>query len=220
MYKVNEMKILLDEMIAELGPGIWRAFLPPHQVSMFGTPRDRRGRRSVILAHAPMFDRSARTLSFDGKGVTVLNLGQTPIALIVDPGHSGLDDSTSETTALDPQKHLGPGDQQFLLLIAKELREESRQAGEAFLSRVRDKHPGDLKEHPRLKFTERFWFVVIQPRAQALSISVRGSSEHLSSSKLQLTTDKSGYTRFKLQRLADVDEAIRLIDHSNRTSVQ
>jgi len=214
------MKMLFED-VTEITDGIWRVIVDPTDISIFGTAKSVYGDRSVLLATQPEYDSVARKLSFERSNALLLNLGSGSDTLIFkstsDPAQpSSLleDGGTRDTPAV-----LGQGDNQFLKLVDSELRGEANMVAKRLLQKVRDIWPGDLKKGIRNNFSntpDNFWYVVVQPRVQELSITVRGRPTRFQASKIELKDDRPGYTRFKLAKLSDLDSAFDIISQSTR----
>lgn len=207
------MKLLLEDAI-EVGNGIWMTHVAPHQLAMLGECKSSRGRRSVLLAASPTFD-EGRGLILDTETLSVLNLGTTPSTVVIDTAIS----AEALERADDGSDNYGPGDREFLSLVKSELADEAQAAAFKLFEQVRAENPGDLKRGNRLNFSntpDNFWYVIVQPRAQSLSVTVRGEPRRFGISSLELKTDRPGYTRFSVSRLSEVSEAIRLIAQSKR----
>jgi hypothetical protein len=99
------------------------------------------------------------------------------------------------------------------------LRGDALVAAKDLFSLVRQLYPGDLKRGKLMNFSntpDNFWYVIVQPQMQALSITVRGGPERFQPSTLELKPDRPGYTRFKLQASKDTPEVLRIIGKSKR----
>ncbi len=203
-----------------MGEGIWEAALQPHQVRMFGEVRHSRGDRSILLVDAPTFDSAGRSLSFDADEASAVNLGTRPIVLVIDASAPpSAAPANSKSTQDDDVKSYGPGDRDFLRLVER-LPEVPRAAAQRLLAEVRSRWPGELKRGIKTNYSntpDNFWYVVVQPRAGELSITVRGEPSRFGGmTKLQLKDDRPGYTRFKLARMEDVPDALEIIGASKR----
>jgi hypothetical protein len=200
-----------------LGSQVWEIEVPPHQVRLFGECRRTEGPRSVLLVSDVEFDEQAGTLTFDMEGAVPLNVGTTSIALAV--GNTAPRETRQGGRSHDPVvASLGSGDQEFLSL-ARALPPDGYAAAEELLFGVRSEWPGDLKRGLRQNFSEtpdNFWYVVVQPRAGELSVTVRGEPEAIKDAKLPLKQDRPGYSRFKVRRVADVPLALAIIRQSRR----
>lgn len=212
------MKILLDE-VEELGNGIWFTLVPSHQLSLIGPPKAIRGRSSVLLAASPSFDRGKKQLVLKSEDIVVLNIGTSPRTVVVDTIISA-EALTRQDDTPEPQNlNRGPGDQEFLALAERELHGDALTLAERLLHEVRERWPGDLQRGARNNFSntpDNFWYVIIQPRVQGLSITIRGRPERFSSEPLELRNDRPGYTRFTLKSSAEVPAAINLIEQSKK----
>jgi hypothetical protein len=121
--------------------------------------------------------------------------------------------SRSEGHPLDTDLRVGPA-------AERELRGEAQEVAVDLLRELRRRSAGDLKRGLKNNFSntlDNFWYVIVQPREQALSITVRGKPEMFRPSPLELRVDRPGYTRFKLQTVDQLPEALRIIFwHLNR----
>ncbi len=215
-----KMKMLFDDANLK-GDGVWLVTIPPHQVLMLGQPKATLGMRSVLLVENPAFNPSAATLQVDIDSIQVLNQGTTAKAVVVEskPVKTEVEMVATPVQPQDAPHQCGPGDREFLHLVERELRGPVREAAEAILRTVRARYPGDLQRGLRLNFKntpDNFWYVIVQPRAQGLSITVRGSPARFLPSTLELKDDRPGYTRFTLKHPSEVMEAFRVIERSKR----
>jgi hypothetical protein len=207
------MRLLLDK-VRQVHEGVWVTNVPPHQLGMFGPAKATRGQRSVLLASTPTFDQSQGQLVLDADEVSVLNIGTTPTVVVLDTGVLA---DASKATAGEGEH--GPGDREFLSLVERELHGDALVAAKDLFQLVRQLYPGDLKRGKLMNFSntpDNFWYVIVQPQVQALSITVRGNPERFQPSTLELKPDRPGYTRFKLQAAKDTPEALRIIGKSKR----
>jgi hypothetical protein len=198
--------------------GCWLASIPPHQVAKLAKPLMARGTTSVLLVSTPHFDGDRHQLRFGADDVAVLNLGTTARTFVVDAVSS--DDAASKQQATDQEAgQLGPGDREFVHLTETELRGEAKEAAIDLIREVRRRWPGDLKRGERNNFSntpDNFWYVIVQPRVQALSITIRGVPSRFQSNLLDLRVDRPGYTRFTIKSSDEIPEALRLIEQSKR----
>ncbi len=207
------MQIVFPDSL-ETSPGVWITNVPPHQLNMFGAANGALGKTSVLLVTNPKFDGDRDQLSVEAERVHLLNIGSTPRTLVIDA--DGGDTSAVGADSLAAQ---GPGDREFRYLVDAHLRGEAREAAHAILSQVRATSPGDFKRGERNNFSntpDNYWYVIVQPRMQALSITVRGDVEKFQPSALALVTDRPGFTRFQLRGLDEVEEALKLVKSSAR----
>ena len=87
------------------------------------------------------------------------------------------------------------------------------------LREVRHRNPGDLSRGKRHNFSntpDNFWYVIVQPTSQSLSITVRGKPDQFRPTSLEVKDDRPGYTRFKLRDPAEIDAALAIIGASKR----
>jgi hypothetical protein len=204
------MKLLLENA-TEIAKGVWLTQTPSHQITRIGTPKTAQGRRSVLLASSPAFDLEQHSLVLDADAIVVLNVGTTAATVIIDPTAAEETDAAERGETSTEQ---GPGDSEFLSMVERELRGEALEVGVDLLRAVRQRSPGDLKRGELNNFSntpDNFWYVIVQPRVQALSITVRGKPDKFGPSSLDLREDRPGYTRFKLQLVEQLPEALRII---------
>ena len=195
--------------------GLWLTKVPPHQLSMFGPPNASRGKTSVLLVTEPQFDEEKDQLAVDAGRVLVLNVGSSSRTLVIDADGGELQgESVADLT------NEGPGDREFRDLVDVHLKGEAHEAAHAILTKVRATSSGDLKRGGRNNFSntpDNFWYVIVQPRTQSLSITVRGEPEKFQPSTLTVVEDRPGFTRFQLRSLDELEEAQRLIKASRRS---
>lgn len=212
------MKMLVEE-VREIANAVWLARLAPHEVKLMGAPKTTQGNRSVVLVEGAKFDDDDGFLQVDASTVQVLNLGTSLDTVFI--GSTSLNAGTSAADGDTPlaEGSSGPGDKEYLRLVEKELRGEAQNAATAILREVRTRYPGDLQRGKRSNFKntpDNFWYVIVQPRAQSLSITVRGRPERFESEVLEIKQDRPGYTRFIIKEMSEVPEALRIIEHSKR----
>lgn len=205
---------MLIENAKPLADGIWSASTPPHTLQMLGEPKASKGTISILGVEEPVFDGSAKSVRFDAARTTVLNLGTSDRLLIVAQNSTGGTGAGSQESI-----SFGPGDNEFLRVAKTVLTGDPMKTAELVLRGVRAVSSGDLKRGKRLNFSnvpDNFWYVIVQPRVQGLSITVRGLPERFGPSKLELKIDRPGYTRFQVANPEDVQEALRIIALSKR----
>jgi hypothetical protein len=211
------MKILLDDVVAALN-GCWLARVPPHQLSKLSQPLTTRGITSVLLASSPAFDQDHRQLCLDADHVVLLNLGTSPRTFVIDTIVGSDVVVEAQAGSERPERDFGPGDREFLQLVEGKLRRDAQEVAVDLIREVRQRWPGDLKRGQRNNFSntpDNFWYVVVQPRAQSLSITLRGAPDRFRSN-LALRMDRPGYTRFTINDISQLPEALRLIEQSKR----
>lgn len=205
--------------VLEIKPGIWAFDMPPHQVRHFGNAGHAIGPQSVLLFRSYDYDAGNHHLHFDIEDVSAINVGTTSKAIGIAVGPCEMDvDEASSLDALDSSS-LGPGDREFLRLARSELSAATAQVAEQLLLGVRRKSPGDLKRGKTRNFSEtpdNFWYIIVQPRIDELSITVRGAVEHFEPiAQLEIKDDR-GNTRFKVKSKDDLTAALQIIFHAIR----
>lgn len=212
------LRLVIDDVRA-LAVGVWNLNLQPSEVQRLGGVRNSAGGRSILLIDNAIYDEASRTLGFDASSVRVLNLGTSPDTVAVASLGSAQDASVRLGLG-QAEPNYGAGDLEFLSLVEKRLRGTAASAAKELLRRIRGREAGDLQRGQRLNFKntpDNFWYVIVQPTVQALSITVRGRPSSFDSVPgLALVNDRPGYTRFKLTRPDQVEGALRTIWSSRR----
>ncbi|HEV2161740.1 MAG TPA: hypothetical protein VGR52_05850 [Stellaceae bacterium] len=201
--------------VRQLGPGIWQTELSPRDVRSLGTGLSSSGAISVVLLDKLQRD-DKETLRFSPHAANVLNVGNTPRTIFIAANETSGGSERAKPVQAKPivnSSELGRGDKEYLSAL-HELPEQVRIAGEVLLQRVRGHIPGDLRRisHRRYQETpDNFWFVRIQPRDKSISVTVRGLPNRFNVSKLKIVADRRPYSRFKINHISEVDEAIHVI---------
>lgn len=114
---------------------------------------------------------------------------------------------------------MSKGDREFIELAEALLDTSMRRAAAALLAGVRLHFPGELKRGLSRNFSEtpdNFWYVIVQPRVQQLSITVRGPVSLFEGVTHLPVKDDRGNSLFKLTGEQDVDAALKLISLARR----
>lgn len=207
--------------VLELGAGVWQISMSPKQVRLFGEPSVvSQGHRSVVLVDGAVFDKETRVLSFPADGALAINLGDCDdVLLISTQGGSSYVSSQSHAAANVIDVEYGYGDRDFLDMARRLLSEQMYIAAAKLLAGVRERSSGSLKRGKTRNFSEtpdNFWYVIIQPRIDELSITVRGPVEHFEGYGSLEIKDDRGNTRFKVKSEKDVPEALKMIFRAKR----
>jgi hypothetical protein len=205
--------------VKEIKAGIWSFEMPPHQVRHFGSSGHAMGSKSVLLFNSYDYDADSHQLHFNLEDVSAINVGTTSTALGIATDFCGEEDGDAkDTDALDPM-FFGQGDREFLRLAKLELSVDIAQVAEKLLLGVRQKSAGDLKRGKSRNFSEtpdNFWYVILQPRIDEISITVRGAVSHFEPiARLEIKDDR-GNTRFKVKSADDLPAALQIIFHAIR----
>jgi hypothetical protein len=205
----TSMQITFENSISA-AIGLWVTEIPPHQLKMFGDPNRADGTSSVLLVTKPSYNEETERLTVQAEDILVLNVGTTARTLVIDANGAAADGAELQQ---------GPGDRDYRSLVDLHLKGEAREVGHAILTKVRAASTGDLKRGERNNFSntpDNFWYVIVQPRTQSLSITVRGEPDGFLPSSLALVADRPGYTRFQIRSVDEVEEALRIIQASTR----
>jgi hypothetical protein len=199
-----------------LSDDVWALKMAPHEIRHFGQAPSASGIRSVLLLTSCEFNPKTNELRFPLGAAVPLNIGTTDSVIAMLSGDSQVHARSDDVLAAGSA---GPGDRAFLSLVRSELSQAMVSAAEKLLAGVRARSPGDLKRGKSRNFSEtpdNFWYVIVQPRINEISVTVRGSVSHFDGvSKLEIKDDR-GNTRFKVRGETDVDEALKLISHAIR----
>lgn len=207
------------EKAALLSDGVWSAPLSQSEVQMFTRGRSAgMGQVSVLGVIEPEFDEPTCTLSIDSRQVHVLNIGKSDRTLIVDLGKSPSAIPEDQTNAPTPQpsetSSAGRGDAMFVVSCHHHLAPDLVSMVEQLLAEVRSRYPGELHEGLARKWVnhpENFMALTIQNRDQSFAIHVKGEPEDFSAPTLEIKPDRGSYSRFKLKRQEQLNDAISVI---------
>ena len=186
---------------------------------MFGNAPSSSGSKSVLLISKPVFDARHQQLSFDADAATPLNIGTGTVTIAVASDSQSATATRQEARQDDSTVAFGPGDREFLRLVQELLPSSMQKAAASLLSGVRAVSAGDLKRGKAKNFSEtpdNFWYVIVQPRVEQLSITVRGTVEHFQHVARLPIKDDRGNTLFKVSGEEDVPAALDIIFHAKR----
>lgn len=205
--------------VKQLVEGVWRLEMPPHQVRLLGNPSSAVGERSIVMLREGKYEPATETLDFDIGDASALNVGTQSETIVVLSTAAVAQSRGEVDVATDSQATMPAGDREFLRLVRDELPVPMQRTAEQLLAGVRKRYPGELKRGQSRNFSEtpdNFWYVIVQPRVEELSITVRGAVEHFEPvAKLQVKDDR-GNTRFKVKGCDDIEAALELIFHARR----
>lgn len=202
-----------------LAEGVWGLKMPPHQVRMFGNPLSSKGSKSILLVSNASFDLNSRELHFEADGTLPLNVGTGSFTIAVSTNIAAIAEVQPTPTGEDLTAHFGPGDQEFLRLTRDLLPTPMQNASVALLRGIRARSAGDLKRGKSKNFSEtpdNFWYVIVQPRVEQLSVTIRGPVAHFRDMAELPIKDDRGNTLFKVTHESDVPAALDLIFHAKR----
>jgi hypothetical protein len=156
-----------------------------------------------------------KRLEFDLETAIALNVGTTSETIAIDASASAASLSSLQVGGQHTDGHIfGPGDRQFLTMANAELSEGMAAVAQTLLEGVRTKSAGDLKKGLNRNFSEtpdNFWYVIIQPRIDQLSLTVRGPVRRFQGVTHLQVKDDRGNTLFKVCSPDDVEAALELI---------
>lgn len=206
------------EQAQEISKGVWSFSLPPHQVRMFGKCDNALGWRSVILLKEAAFNPATGDLAFGVEDATALNIGSSidTVAVLSKQIGEQLEEASPAATE---KATMSRGDRDFLDLCRIELPDHMQRTASALLAGVRSRAPGELKRGLSRNFSEtpdNFWYVIIQPRVEQLSITVRGPVNLFAGVTHLQVKDDRGNSLFKVSGEQDVDAALNLIFRAKR----
>lgn len=199
----------------QLGDGVWRARLSPSEVRLLDPRAEGIGGVTILLlTDAPKFDAATQHLSFDPSKAKLLNAGTSDIAILI----GGATTSTKELGAKSGgAAPLSSGDSRFINAIPAHLCD----LGTKLLSEVRRKYPGDLTYYEAsgkyVDAPDNFWTIRPQPRDGSFRITVRGRPASFDGSgTLKIKPDMPGYSSFKIERVAQIEEFMQVLGQVRR----
>ncbi len=207
--------------VTELTEGVWELEMPPHQMRMFGNAAASKGRKSVLLVANASFDPHSHELRFDADQAFPLNVGTGSSAVAIASDVAAATEPVRGGAQVEGAGGYGPGDREFLVMARKHLPPPMQRAALALLNGVRARSAGDLKKGKARNFSDtpdNFWYVIVQPRVEQLSITVRGTVDHFQPVARLPIKDDRGNTLFKVSGEEDVPAALELILHAKRKS--
>lgn len=203
--------------VKQLGSNVWETSLSPSEVRRLCDCTNSIGAVSVVILSDAPTHVGADKMTFDIAGAAVTNVGSTARTLIINgKAPPTIHDRLARQRELKAE--YSEGDKIFLNCL-KILPPEVRTAGEKLLAEIRNHFPGSLRRVSETRFQEtpdNFWFVTVQPRAKSILITVRGLPDIFQPSTLNILEDRRPYSRFKVNSVADVSEAVRIL----RTAVK
>jgi len=205
--------------VHEIEEGVWSFDMSPHQVRHFGGAASSVGSRSVMIFSDYEFNSSTGELHFQAEDVVAINVGTEPHVIGLEAQSNKVEKKQGLTQQNLDERIFGYGDKTFLRMTKKELPDHMHRAAVALLNGIRANSSGDLKKGQSRNFSDtpdNFWYVIVQPRIEQLSITVRGSVDHFKSvAKLPIKDDR-GNTLFKITCEEDVPKALEIIFHAKR----
>ena len=203
----------------QISEGLWSFEMPPHQVRHFGNAPSSVGSRSIMIFSNYEFDAKAGELNFESDDVVAINIGTEPIVIGLEAQSQIKEKPGNSIHQKLEERPFGRGDREFLRMTKNDLPIAMQKAALALLNGVRARSAGDLKKGKSRNFSEtpdNFWYVIVQPRIEQLSITVRGAVDHFENiAKLPIKDDR-GNTLFKVTCEEDVADALQIIFHAKR----
>ena len=205
--------------VEQIGERVWAAALTPAEIARLGTPAASVGERSVIGVTRPHFEQDRRVLSFDPGAARILNKGAQSTAIIVDLGEA----ARADTPGLpdDDDGAFRRGDDAFIDECRGHLPRMLAEGVVQIIADLRRKYPGHFREGPGRKWTnqpDRFVALTIQPRDRSLAIHVKGRPDDFSAPSLDIRPATDGYCRFKVDDVAQLADAGRVVQTAARNS--
>jgi hypothetical protein len=204
--------------VEQIGERVWAAALTPAEIARLGTPAASVGERSVIGVTRPHFEPDRRVLSFDPGAARILNKGAQSTAIIVDLGEAAQADAPGLP---DDDDAFRRGDDAFIDECRAHLPRMLAEGIVQIIADLRRKYPGHFQEGLARKWTNQpgsFVAVTIQPRDRSLAIHVKGRPGDFSAPSLDIRRDTDGYCRFKVDDVAQLADAGRVVQAAARSS--
>jgi hypothetical protein len=196
-----------------LGGGIWATRLTPAEVRRLGAGTTASGRRSVIGIHDPIVQNDRGQVTFEPGTAIIFNAGTSDEAILIDLGCSTVTAPpiVSTSNAHGSSQKMNVGDTEFLSEVQRLLGPQSAEVAREFLIKIRENRPGDLQKGKKwINYPDNFLAIVIQPRKKKMIIYLRGKPSEYDGRSINLEPDW-GYTRFILDSVHQVDDAVRIV---------
>ena len=197
-----------------LSPHVWGVRLTGADVRRLGEPKARGGQRSIVSVTDACFVQETRLLSFSPEHATVLNIGLTDDALIIDVGNDASAEIAPALTkhAAPTAEPFGSGDAAFLAECRRLLGANLVKMGTELLQELRKRYPGKMIEGFARKWVNHpanFVALTVQNRDQSFAVHVKGRPNDFAAPTLDIRPDRGSYCRFKLQQ--EGQDAIKII---------
>jgi hypothetical protein len=204
--------------VEQIGERVWAAALTPAEIARLGTPAASVGERSVIGVTRPHFEPDRRVLSFDPGAARILNKGAQSTAIIVDLGEAAQADAPGLPDYDDAFRR---GDDAFIDECRAHLPRMLAEGIVQIIADLRRQYPGHFQEGLARKWTNQpgsFVALTIQPRDRSLAIHVKGAPADFSAPSLDIRRGTDGYCRFKVDDVAQLADAGRVVQAAARNS--
>ena len=206
--------------VREIGDGLWSFEMPPQQLRYFGGAPTSIGARSIIILSGYEFNDKVGELHFEAEKAIAVNIGTTQTVIGLSAQLKAEQENATVSAIPNPVEGIhGRGDREFIQLCKRELSQRMQSTAITLLNGVRAASAGDLKKGLSRNFSEtpdNFWYVILQPRIDQLSITVRGPVDHFEKiARLPIKNDR-GNTLFKVTGEKDIPAAMEMIFHAKR----
>ena len=211
------MLMLSFSAASRLEDGIWRVSLPPSDVRQLGGDTLKTSAVSILGVRGPAFDAQSKLLMARPADVSVLQIGTTDRAFVIDLGPSDGAVSGTSKQAIYPKAvgvPMGRGDRAFIEECQRHLGDHLVKMAEELLRQVRFQFHGEMREGQARKWVnapDNFLAITIQNRDQSFAIYIRGRPQDFAVESIEIKDDRPGYCRFKLQSQAQLKEAIDVV---------
>ena len=205
--------------VEQIGERVWAAALTPAEIARLGTPAASVGERSVIGVTRPHFEPDRRVLSFDPGAARILNKGAQSTAIIVDLGEAARADAPDLPD--DDDGAFRRGDDAFIDECRAHLPRMLAEGIVQIIADLRRQYPGRFQEGLARKWTNQpgsFVALTIQPRDRSLAIHVKGTPGDFAAPSLDIRRGTDGYCRFKVDDVAQLADAGRVVQAAARNS--
>jgi hypothetical protein len=203
-----------------IGEGVWIASLTPAEVRRLGTGAAL-GARSIVGLSLPKFDTTTGQLMFDPAKTTVLAVGDSEEAVLIDLRTAARPaEVNNQADAGMTLNRARKGDEAFLRASRALMSDSLVSLIKDLLDGVRQRHPGELWEGQARKWVnspDNFVAITIQPRDRSFAIYARGESDAYDAlSSIDVRRDRPGYVRFKLYKASQLEDALKIVLRSAR----
>jgi len=216
--------------VRALDAGVWTGALAAADAAALPGAPLRIAGPHVLVLDRPLWNGMVLTAAFHG--VSVVALGTTGRAIYlangagarVGEGAAPVESAKDERAALvprDPRPAKLSSDDEMFVYGLDEIGSDMARVGRALMARIRQIYPGALQrtDNPRrfVETPDNFWGVEVQPRKQAVKLTVRADEAKLKAAGLPYQLERPpSYFAIKIQNDGDVEMALKFLAHADR----
>jgi hypothetical protein len=210
------MKMILENVTVAKGCA-WITKMDDEKRRFFGNSKIENGSINLVSLQNGTFAPTTGELIFDTSQFQFLVSSPCENLLIID--ESGVQALSPCVVDQTSPSNASKSDDGFKALVKKLLSGEAQLAALQLLDAIREREPrGELKRGERNNFSEtpdNFWYVIVQPRKNNLSITVRGKVQDFPVTGLDLADDR-GNSKFFFDNREQISDALEIIFSAKR----